>query len=224
MAAFLFGVGSLSMTRSWWNWLVGCAAIGLAALLAASMSDELKPLKVFALGGLVVATVHAWVFLGPLAVVAAAVAFLPLKRDRWPRTRGAWARMVAVLVATVAAVLAVVPTLTAVGRTTSGGKLGLLTYDVDILSGRFTRLAPMLLTGGMALAVALAAWVRNRSRESAVKGAGLAAVPGVAFLLMACVGAYQLCTDRKTVVLLRQAGVGHKYHLCAGACRRRGAR
>ncbi len=95
VAAFLFGVGSLSLTRSWWNWSVTCAGVGLAVLLAASMSDEWKPLKVFALGGLVVATVHGWLLVAPLAVVAAAVAFLPLGRDRWPHTRGGRARLVA---------------------------------------------------------------------------------------------------------------------------------
>jgi hypothetical protein len=192
VAAFLFGLGSLSMSRAWWNWLVACAAVGLAAMLAASSSDELKPLKVFALGGLVVATVHAWVFLGPLAVVAAAVVFLPLRRDRWPRTRGGWAKMIAALVATVAASLAVIPMLSAAGDWTKAGGINLLTANIDILSGKFTRLAPMLLTGGMALAVALAAFVRNKSRESATKGAGLAAVPAVAFVLMVGVAIYQL--------------------------------
>jgi hypothetical protein len=186
VAAFLFGLGSWSVSRAWWNWLVTCAAIGLAALLAVSMSGEIKPLKVFALGGLVVTTVHGWPLLAPLAVVAAAVAFVPNRRDLWPRTHGGWGAMIAVLVATVAASLAVLPILRAAGG------MDAVTAQNDILSGKFTRLTPALLTGGAALAVTLTAYVRNRSRESAARGAGLAAVPVVAFLLMLAVAAYQL--------------------------------
>jgi hypothetical protein len=186
VAAFLFGLGSLSVSRAWWNWLVTCAAIGLAAFLAVSMSGEIKPLEVFALGGLVVTTVHGWPLLAPLAVAAAAVALVPHRRDRWPRTRGGWAVMIAVLAATVAASLVVVPILRAAGG------MNALTPQNDILFGKFTRLTPALLAGGAALAVTLTAFVRNRSRESAARGASLAAVPVVAFLLMLAVAAYQL--------------------------------
>ncbi len=189
VAAFLFGLGSLSMNRAWWNWLVTCAGVGLAVLLAASLSGELKPLKVFALGGIVVATVHGWLLLAPLAVVAAAVAFVPLGRDRWPRTRGGRARMVAALTATVLASLAVVPMVIAAGG------LGFLTSGpatLDMLSGKFTRLAAILLTGGMALAVALTAFIRNQSRESASKGISLAAVPAMGFVSLGLLGFYQL--------------------------------
>ncbi len=189
IAVFLFGLGSLSLNRAWWNWLVTCAGVGLASLLAASMSGEWKPLKVFALGGLVVATVHGWLLLAPIALVAAGAALVPFGRDRWPQTRSGRVKIIAALVVAAAASLAVIPMVMAAGGA------GFLTggpAQLDMLAGKFTRLTSVLLTGGLALAVGLAAYVRSRSRESALRGVGIAAVPAVGFLLLGLLGLYQL--------------------------------
>jgi len=186
-AAFLFGLGSMALTRSWWNFAVACAAAGLAALLAASPSEGMKPLKILALGGLVVAAAHSWLLLAPLALVAAAAVLIPWSRDRWPSTRRGWLKLGMVVVATLAAVLAVIPIIVL----TQGGR-GYLTYVIDILSGRFTRLAPVLATGGIALAVALAAYVRSKSRSEAARSLSLAAVPAAGFVLLGLLAVYQL--------------------------------
>jgi len=157
------------------------------------VSTELRPLKVLALGGLVVAATHGWLLLVPLALAAAAVALAPLGRDRWPRTRAGWVKISATIAVTLTAMLMVIPVLmndsTLAG--TSKGQ-GYLTHGTAILGGRFTRLTPVLLTGGIALAVALAAYVRNNSRESAQRGLALAVVPSVGLMSMGAIGAYQL--------------------------------
>ena len=187
VAAFLFGRGSWALSVGYPNFVLACATAGLAALLAAPMSGRLKPLRVFALGGLIVATAHGWILLVPVAVVASAVAFVPLRRDRWPQTRGGWARMIAALTATLAASVAVVPILAKVGGVEV---LGIVNDSLE--TGR--ELSTLILTGGLALAVALAAYVRKTTPESARKGLSLAAVCVTGLVCLGLVAAYQYAT------------------------------
>jgi hypothetical protein len=63
--AFVFGKGSWALSVGYPNFVLASATAGLAILLAMSMSGELNPLRVFALGGLIVATAHGWVLLAP---------------------------------------------------------------------------------------------------------------------------------------------------------------
>jgi hypothetical protein len=184
VGAFLFGPGSAALSTGYPNFVLACATVGLAALLAVPMSRELVPLRVFALGGLIVATVHAYVILAPLAIVAVAVAFVPLSRSRWPRSRTASAATIAALMATAVASAAVVPMLASVG-----GAGSLTIGDAPSFAPSY-----LLIASGMAIAAALAAYVRGQDTEAAMKGVGLAAIPGTGLLLLGILGAYQFAT------------------------------
>ena len=185
VAAFLFGPGSWALSAGFPNFVLACATVGLAALLAVPMTGELVPLRVFALGGLVVATVHGWALLTPLAIVAAAVAFVPAASSRWPPSRRQSLATLVALAATAAASAAVIPTLASVGG------LGVLT-----LAGGNPpiSIALVLVPSGAALVMALVAYFRRRDSASAAKGAMLAAIPGIGLLLLGLLGAYQLET------------------------------
>jgi hypothetical protein len=247
VAAFLFGPGSAALANGFPNFVLACATVGLAALLALPMRRELAPLRVFALGGLVVASVHGWALLAPLAVVAASVACVPFTRARRPRSRAGLLTTIAALAATAAASAAVVPMLvpvrgveilTIVGALVvfmllvagslafvpsssarwPRSRAGLLTVvaalmatltataavvllvsagGLGILAAAFPlpfTMSHLFLASGMALVVALAASVRGRGSESALKGLMLAAVPGAGLLLLGLLAAYQLLT------------------------------
>ena len=183
VAAFLFGLGSWALAAGFPNFVLACATVGLAALLAVPMTRELVPLRVFALGGLIVATVHGWAPLALLAIVAGSVAFVPFSRARWPRSRTISLATVAALAVTVAASAAAVPTLASVGG------LGALT----LAGGNpAVSMSMLLLASGMAIATALAVYVRRQHSESAAKGIMLAAIPGTGLLLSGLLAAYQL--------------------------------
>jgi hypothetical protein len=186
VAAFLFGNGNWALARGYGNFVLACATVGLAALLAAPMLDELKPLRVFALGGLVVATVHGWVLLAPVAMVAGAVAFVPLRSARWPQTRGGRASLIAALTVTLAASAAVIPIL----AKASVEILSIVNDSLD--TGR--ELSTLILTCGLALAVAVAAYVRRETPESAMKGVGLAVIAVTGLLSLGLVVVYQYAT------------------------------
>jgi len=189
VGAFVLGTGSRALSYGQPNFIVACAASGLAVMLAAQISGALRPLHIFALGGLVVATVHSWTLLGPVAAVGAAAAFLPLGRVRYPQTRGAWAKMTIAAVVVVAASLAVIPVLR-----TAGG-LGFLNIAYHWpFDAYLEKTSLVLLTGCTAVAFALTAYVRNQSRESATKGLALTATAAAAALTLLAVAAYYLAT------------------------------
>jgi hypothetical protein len=188
VAVFLFGPGSWGLSKAFPNFVLACATVGLAVLVAMPMSGQLKPLPVFALGGLIVATTHGWVLLAPLAVMACTLALFPLGRHLLPQTDGGWVRMIAVLAATVVASASVAKILA-----TAGGA-GALAAVNEVLPTGFTKLTFLLLTGGAATAVALAAYARRLDPESGTKGACLVAISATGFLLVGILGVYLYAT------------------------------
>ena len=184
VGAFLFGPGSVAL-NGYPNFVLACTTVGLATLLALPMVRELVPLRVFALGGLIVATVHGWALLAPLAVIAGCLAIVPFRRECWPRTRRGSLTIILALLATVAASAAAVPLLESAGGV---GRLAAPTFYYPFTVSDF------LFAGGLAIAVALAAYVRGRDTESAMKGLLLAALPAAGLLMLGLLAAYQLTT------------------------------
>ncbi len=184
VAAFMFGQGSAGVWNACPNFVLACATAGLVALLATPMSGELKPLRVFALGGLVVATVHGWVLLAPLAIVSCAVALIPLRRDRWPHTRCGWVRMIGAIAVTIVASAVVVPILV------GAGGVKVLAIVNDLLPSGLVKLSYLPRIGGVALAVSLAVYVRRETRDSAKKGLSLSAISATAFVMALLLGVY----------------------------------
>jgi hypothetical protein len=183
VAAFLFGPGSWALSAGFPNFVLACATVGLAALLAVPMTRELVPLRVLALGGLIVATVHGWAPVAPFAILASSVAFIPFDRARWPHSRSGSLAAFAALAATVAASAAAVPTLASVGG------LGVLT----LAGGNpAISISVLLLASGMALATALAACVRGQHFEPAMKGLMLATIPGAGLVFLGLLAGFQL--------------------------------
>lgn len=189
VGAFVFGPGSAALASGYPNFVLACATVGLAALLATSMSRELGPLRIFALGGLVVATAHGWALLAPLALVATSVAFVPLRRARWPRTRTKAVAIWAALSATVGASVAVVPLLGS-----SGASAGLAVFANPPEYSMSHLVTWLLLFGGAAIAATLAASARAQDLETALRGVALTAIPGSGLLLLISLAAYQLAT------------------------------
>lgn len=83
IGAFLFGPGAVSVTAGYPNFVLACATVGLTACVAAGMGRIFMPVHAFATIGLLIATAHGWLLLLPIALVAASVAFVPLRRARW---------------------------------------------------------------------------------------------------------------------------------------------
>jgi hypothetical protein len=202
VAAFLFGPGSWALYKAFPNFVLACATAGLAVLLATTMSGGLRPLQMAALGGLVVATVHGWVLLAPLAVVACVVALVPLRRDRCPVTRGGRVGAVAAILATVAASAVVVPVI--VG---AGGVEALASAEGFLPSG-FAKLSILLLTVGACLAASISACVLGQTRESLLKGVSLAGVSVTGLAIVGLVGVYVYTTAADALYYFDKVMVG----------------
>ncbi len=184
VAAFLFGPGSWAIYMAFPNFVLACATAGLAALLAMAVSGGLRPHHMVALGGLVVATVHGWVLLAPLALVACVAAFVPLRRERWPATRGGRMGAIAVILVTALASAVVVPVLVGAGGVEA------LASATGFLPSGFARLSLLLLTGGACLAVSVAACVLAKTRDSLLRSLGPIGVSVTGFVLVGLVGVY----------------------------------
>jgi len=96
--------------------------------------------------------------------------------------------MTSTILVTLVASLAVVPILMG-----SGG-VGALSTDNDILSSGLTKLSYLLKTAGVALAVALAAYVRKNGLDSTRRDLMLAGLSVLAFLLVGLLGGYLYLT------------------------------
>jgi len=188
-AAFLLGPGSWALSKGFPNFVWTCAVIGLIVLLATSTDGRVRALDVFALGGLVVATVHGWVLLAPIAVVGCVVALLPCRRDRWTLTRVGLAKVGMAFVATVAASAAVIPVLRGSGALEALGITNDL-LDPGPMKLPLMKLPYILPAGGIALATGLAAFVRKQSSGASERGIALAAVPGIGFALLGAMSIY----------------------------------
>lgn len=197
VGAFLFGPGS-ALANGYPNFVLACATVGLAALLATSMSRGFGPLRIFALGGLVVATVHTWALLAPLAVVASSVGFVPFGRAPRPRTRTEAAAIWAALAATVGASVAVMPMLASAGGSAILTLGGVPEYSMSQL----------VLFGGAAIAATLAASARAQDRETALRGVALTAIPAGGLLLLISLAAYQLATAGELSYYVGKVAVG----------------
>jgi hypothetical protein len=202
VAAFLFGPGSWALYMAFPNFVLASATAGLAVLLATAMSGGLRPYHLVALGGLVVATVHGWVLLAPLAVAACVVALVPLRRERWPATR--WGRLAAIAAVLLTALASAVVVPVLVG---AGGVEALASAEGFLPSG-FARLSLLLLTGGACLAVSVAACVLGQTRESLWRGISLVGVSVMGFALVGLVGVYVRVTAADALYYFDKVLVG----------------
>lgn len=180
VAAFLFGPGAVALASGWGNFVLACAAAALALLLAVSMTGRWTPWNALVLGGLVVATVHGWALLAPLAAAAVLVALVPFRRSRLPASGSRSATIALVVVIVLAASAVVAPMLL------GGGGASLLT-----VGGSFpVSLAQLLVVSLAAMAAGLTAFLLRRGTDDGAKGLALLAVPGTGLALLGLLAAY----------------------------------
>lgn len=98
-SVLLLGPGGAALRDGFGNFLVGCALVAAAALVALPMARVVRPLPLAALGGAVVGIATGWVLLLVLAVPVVLAVLLPLRRRRWAASaEGAAASIVLVVV------------------------------------------------------------------------------------------------------------------------------
>lgn len=96
-ALISLGPGAASLGNGFTNFVLAAALVGACALVAISMPRVAMPLQTAALGGALVGVAHNWAPLLVMAVPAAAVVLLPVRRRRWSADRVRWAFTVLVV-------------------------------------------------------------------------------------------------------------------------------
>lgn len=174
MAVFYFGPGATAIQGGIGNFTLACALSVAAALVAVAAARALDPWTVAALGGAVVGVAFSWVLLLALAVPAALVVLLPLRR-RWLTSRAA---AIVTAIAGLAVVLCLVRVLVVLGRVQAADPL-------TITSGGVPPVDLGLFLAGTLGTLAACWMVRQRSgaaglplpRSVELRVIGLSAVP-----------------------------------------------
>lgn len=189
-ATFVLGPGGSAVGHGFANFVVACALVACAGLIAVTVPRVVSPLHLAALGGALVGVAHGWILLLVLCLPAVAVVILPFRSRRWSASWRSWAAAAAIVLATVLCVLRAVAILSSLSLgavlTIPGGSplssvgLALAVIFASIaacVAARFRRGVPS------------PASVRGRTRAPAVRTIWLSSVP-VAGLVTAAVIAH----------------------------------
>lgn len=181
VAAFVAGPGAVAVRDGFANFAVACALAACAVLLASAMPRPWMPLHLAALCGLLVGVAQTWVLLLCVAVPAAALAFLPLRRTlRRPDVR-------------TVALVALVVLVGVVGLVQTARTLATLDPGaVLVIPGAITTAEPGILVAVVLGALAAALWPRGPRPDRA---AWSAVVPAVGAAAVAALMLVQLRGD-----------------------------
>ena len=181
VGAFVAGPGAVAVRDGFANFAVACALAACAVLLASAMPRPWMPLHLAALCGLLVGVAQTWVLLLCVAVPAAALAFLPLRRAmRRPGLR----TLVLVALVGLVGLVGVVQTALTLATLDPGAVL--------VIPGAITTAEPGILGAVVLGALAAASWPRGPRPGAA---AWSAVVPAVGAAAVAAVMVVQLRGD-----------------------------
>lgn len=100
VAAFVIGPGAASFAHGFVNFVMAAALTACIPLVVVTMPRIALPVQLAAVGALLVAVAHSWALLLVMALPAALVLLLPLRRSRWRADRRSWLLTGLVLAAT----------------------------------------------------------------------------------------------------------------------------